>query len=133
MKNKFNHRGALLLLAAGIFFSFSAIKAQPVEDKTGASEYRYSDPFMYKNLTLYIIRGKEKIAAKSYLTLQQAMDRKLITVYETGSVNELSVKNESDKEAIFIQSGDIVKGGRQDRTMAFDMIVPPKSGKLSIN
>jgi hypothetical protein len=112
-----------------------SVLAQPVtnDDKTGSGEYYYSDPFSHKNLTIYIIRGKDRIPAKSYLTLQQALDRKLMTVFETGSVNELALQNASDNEAIFIQSGDIVKGGRQDRTLAFDMIVPPKSGKLAIS
>jgi hypothetical protein len=31
-----------------------------------------------------------------------------------------------------VQSGDIVKGGRQDRVLALDLIVPPKSGKIQI-
>jgi hypothetical protein len=33
---------------------------------------------------------------------------------------------------IFIQSGDLVKGGKQDRLLAFDVVVPPKSGKMPI-
>jgi hypothetical protein len=124
--------GALTVFAVfSAIFVFSAVFAQ--DDKTGASEYTYSAPYTYKNLTVFIVRGKDRIPKHSYLTLQQAMERKLVTVYETGSVNELTIENASDKEAIFIQSGDIVKGGRQDRTLAFDMIVPPKSGKLSIN
>jgi hypothetical protein len=48
-------------------------------------------------------------------------------------VNQLSVENVSGDINVFIQSGDIVKGGKQDRLMAVDMIVPPKSGKLPID
>ena len=128
--------GALLAFATvSALFLFVSVFAQPRTDdeKTGAGEYRYSEPYSYKNLTIYIIRGTDRIPAKSYLTLQQAMERKLVTVIETGSVNELALENASDNEAIFIQSGDIVKGGKQDRTLAFDMIVPPKSGKLAIS
>jgi hypothetical protein len=46
-------------------------------------------------------------------------------------VNELIVENLSDEE-VYIQSGDIVKGGRQDRTLGYDLIVPKKSGKVKI-
>lgn len=49
-------------------------------------------------------------------------------VYETKDVNELSVENRSHKD-IYVQSGDIVKGGQQDRVLAVDLIVPPRSGK----
>ena len=34
---------------------------------------------------------------------------------------------------VYIQSGDIVKGGRQDRTIAMDFVVPPKSGVIPIS
>jgi hypothetical protein len=120
--------GALMAFAIfSAFVVFARVFAQT------SGEYTYSAPYTYKNLTIYIIRGKDHIPKRSYLTLQQAMERKLVTVFETGSVNELALENLSDNEAIFIQSGDIVKGGRQDRTLASDMIVPPKSGKLPIN
>jgi hypothetical protein len=33
---------------------------------------------------------------------------------------------------VFIQSGDIVKGGQQDRVISYDLILPPKSGRVSI-
>jgi hypothetical protein len=32
-----------------------------------------------------------------------------------------------------VQSGDIVKGGQQDRMMAVDLILPPRSGKVPIS
>jgi len=47
-------------------------------------------------------------------------------------VNELSVENVATDEDVFIQSGDIVKGGQQDRVLAYDLIVPAKSGKTPI-
>jgi hypothetical protein len=43
----------------------------------------------------------------------------------------LAVENKSDDHDLFLQSGDIVKGGRQDRLIASDLIVPPKSGKVA--
>ena len=58
------------------------------------------------------------------LTLQEAMDQKLFVVYETAEVNELEVENLSKEFDVFIQSGDIVKGGRQDRVLAVSIIIP---------
>src|SRR5207244_3790042 len=34
---------------------------------------------------------------------------------------------------VFIQSGDIVKGGQQDRAMQSDLVLQPNSGKVPVN
>lgn len=47
-------------------------------------------------------------------------------------VNTLLVENRGDKP-VFIMAGEIVKGGRQDRTIAQDSIIPPHSGPVDIN
>ena len=53
-------------------------------------------------------------------------------VHETGEVNTLSVENLSADYELFIQDGDMVRGGRQDRLIAIDMLVPPRSGKVPL-
>jgi hypothetical protein len=78
-----------------------------------------------------LLHGKDEKAGKPLLTLQEAMAQKKVVVHETGDVNNLSIENVSDEE-VYVQSGDIVKGGRQDRVLAIDLIVPPKSGKMQI-
>ena len=98
---------------------------------TQAGDYRVSGPFTHKNLTIFLIHGKNQIEGKSFLTLQEALEQKKVVVYETKDVNELSIENRSDQD-IYVQSGDIVKGGQQDRVLAVDLIVPPKSGRLPI-
>jgi len=64
--------------------------------------------------------------------LQEAMKRKLVVVRETGDVNRLTIQNRSNQD-VFVQAGDIVKGGQQDRVLALDLIVPPKSGRIPID
>jgi len=36
-------------------------------------------------------------------------------------------------EEVFVQAGDIVKGGQQDRVLAVDLILPTKSGRITIS
>jgi hypothetical protein len=88
-----------------------------------------SGPFIYHNLAVYLIHGKDIHPGKKFLTLQEALQQKQIIVHETGTVNELQVENVSSDFEVFIQAGDIVKGGRQDRVLAYDLIVPAGSGK----
>jgi hypothetical protein len=54
-----------------------------------------------------------------------------VEIFETGNVGELMVENYGDVP-VFIQAGDIVKGGRQDRVLRYDIVVKPKSGKVPI-
>src|SRR5688572_16427289 len=86
------------------------------------SNYRVSAPYTYKNLTIFLIHGKDATSKKNIITLQEAMKLKVFKVYETSDVNELSVENTSAQYDVFIQSGDIVKGGKQDRVLAISII-----------
>jgi len=107
----------LLAAAAGVF---------------GQTAYRVSEPFTYKNLTMFLIHGADASSNKDLITLEEALKMKVFKVYETEDVNELIVENISSKFDVFIQSGDIVKGGKQDRVLAISVIISRNSGKVSI-
>lgn len=96
-----------------------------------AKEFTYSGPYTHENLTVFLIHGKDSVLGKNFITLEEALAQKKVIVHETGDVGQLEIENVSDEE-VYIQSGDIVKGGRQDRTIRFDFIAPPKSGRLPI-
>lgn len=107
--------------------------AGPVQGgQSQAGDYRLSGPYIHKNLAIFLVHGKNMIKTKTFLTLQEALVQKKVVVYETQSVNELSIQNFSDQD-VYVQSGDIVKGGQQDRMIGVDLIVPPRSGKLPIS
>lgn len=94
--------------------------------------YRISAPYAFKNLTIYLIHGKNETSKTNIVTLQEALSMKIFRVYETSDVNELEVENISKQYDVFIQSGDIVKGGKQDRVLAISIIIPARSGRVSI-
>jgi hypothetical protein len=95
-----------------------------------AAELRLSGPYTHDNLSIYLVHGQDRVQTK-YLTLSEALEQHKVVVHETSSVNQLQVENIS-KEDIYIQSGEIVKGGRQDRVLKDDIIVPTASGKVDI-
>jgi hypothetical protein len=97
------------------------------------SNYRLSGPFKHENLTIYLIHGSDQPNTNTRFTpLKDAMERKLAFVYETSDVNELWIENQSNSEELFVQAGDIVKGGQQDRVLAIDLILPAHSGRIPI-
>lgn len=116
--------------------------------------------FTYKNLRLYpvfanqVFLDEHKDISK-YTSLQKALTEKKILVTETGSgapvnqivnevnaqlglgsrngtVNTLYIENSSN-DTIMIMAGEVVKGGKQDRVLAQDMVLLPHSGKQDIS
>ncbi|MDB5192883.1 MAG: hypothetical protein JWQ96_2446 [Segetibacter sp.] len=95
---------------------------------------QYDSVWTYKNLQLIPIRFKDKDAAKptvpppaESMTLVEAMQNSRVKVREIdgkkgGDVNWLEIKNRS-KEDIFITSGQVVSGGKQDRVMAETKVI----------
>jgi len=118
------NRKIALSLAIVILIAASSTLAQ--------NGYRISAPYTYKNLTIFLIHGKDSTNKKNIITLQEAMKLRIFKVYETSDVNELQVENTSSQYDVFIQSGDIVKGGKQDRVLAISIIIPARSGRVSI-
>ena len=103
---------------------------QNSRNSSRSSDYRLSGPYTYKNLTVFLVHGKD-MTNKTFLTLQEALAQKKVKVYETKDVNELAIRNLSNQD-IYVQSGDIVRGGDQDRMISMDFIVPPRSGRMPI-
>jgi hypothetical protein len=111
-------------LCAGVFaFSFGSTHAD-----TG---YRVSGPLTHENLSIYFLHGKSAEGAVP-LTLEEAMLKNAVRVDETGSVNQLSIENLGSQD-VFVQAGDIVKGGKQDRVLSVSFVLPPNSGKMPIS
>ena len=131
---KWNVFGMLLILAVlvaaplGIASAGSSSLGQKPQDK---DEYRLEGPFTHGNLSVFLVHGKDKIKG-TFLTLEEALIQKKVIVRETRSVNELTIQNVSSEE-VYVQSGDIVKGGQQDRMIGVDLILSPKSGVIPIS
>lgn len=115
----------------------------PTPTKTGAvltevpgyGQLSISEPHTYKNMTLFVI-SKTAIEAEppeDFITLDEGLAQKQVIVSEKeeAEVRTLQVENTSDKP-LFIRVGEILKGGKQDRTITASLIIPPKSGKVDV-
>lgn len=98
---------------------------------TGGGALAVSGPYTHKSLSLYLIHGADQVELANFLTLEEAVAQGKVKVHETGSVQQLAIENLSD-EPVYVQSGDVVKGGKQDRVFKPDLVVLPHSGKVSI-
>ena len=117
------HRRALFALAAS---SLATLMYYPAL----ADEYRVSGPVVHENLAIYLVHGKSAPGPVP-LTLEEALAKGAVKVHETGNVNQLQIENLGGGE-VFVQSGDIVKGGQQDRVLTVSLLLPQKSGRIPI-
>jgi hypothetical protein len=133
MKRRAFTTGLFLIVFCVALAAAMAARGQRKQSQSPpVADYTVSGPYTHKNLTIYLLHGAGASQGRTPLTLQEAMKRKLVVVRETGDVNRLTIQNRSNQD-VFVQAGDIVKGGQQDRALALDLIVPPKSGRIPID
>lgn len=90
-----------------------------------------SESITYRNLQIFFISSRTEISGERYIALDEALNTKKIRVKETEDVNQLKADNLSDKY-IYINSGDIVRGGKQDRTIQYDVIIAPRARNIDL-
>ena len=117
-------------LAFGAFLTVLLIGLTTPGQAVEPGEHRVTGPYRHDNLSIYFLHGPSQKGPVP-LTLEEAMRQGAVRLHETGSVSRLAIENTSDQE-VFIQSGDIVKGGKQDRVLTISLILPPKSGRVPI-
>lgn len=94
----------------------------------------------FEKLRIYpILASEEHIAEHAQLAnfknLKEAMGIQGFRITEkkpfgrfddTDAVNSLTVQNKS-QDTVYLMAGDVVKGGNQDRVLAQDMVLPPRT------
>ncbi|HEX5705182.1 MAG TPA: DUF6569 family protein [Pyrinomonadaceae bacterium] len=131
---KWNVFGMLVMLAAlvtaplGVTAGWGSHGGHKPEPK---GEYRLEGPFTHGNLSVFLVHGKDRLKGQTFLTLEEALIQKKVIVRETREVSRLTIQNISTED-VYVQAGDIVKGGAQDRMLVVDLILPPKSPQVPI-
>ncbi|MBC7850001.1 MAG: hypothetical protein H7Y31_09695, partial [Chitinophagaceae bacterium] len=120
----------LIFLLVTFFGTFAANAQLTYETVT----VDYDSAITYKNLKIIPIKrqpGKGS-PAKPMMTLNKALSQGLVTITERGTastenVHWLRINNHSDVP-LFVASGEIVLGGRQDRMVTRDTVLNPTGG-----
>jgi hypothetical protein len=130
---KLSWPGVLLvvLLAAG------CQRAGPTAGPNGLAMFEegsltVTGPYTHQNLSVYLLHADQQDNI-DYLTLDQGLKDGLVKVTEKENeqVNELQLENRSDRY-LFLQEGDRLEGGKQDRIIITSLVVPPHSGTLPV-
>jgi len=117
---------------------------------TSTREYKVLPPITRGNLSLFPIVGGAEANTAHLLTLDEGLRSGAVVVTEAGSlqglirpgsripqhssaeVNRLVLVNNSDRPLLLL-AGEVVTGGKQDRVIGVDRIVPPKSEPIDLS
>ncbi len=117
-------------------------------------------PVSYQNLTIFPVRGRDAQGSDAYITLDEGTKAGTVVITERGggqaaqapirhprsanvqnqsvayssgaSVNELALVNRSGKKLMLL-AGEVVVGGKQDRIVQEDRLIPPVSIPVALN
>lgn len=108
-------------------------------------------PISYKNLTIFPVRAGNAVTSADYITLDEgtkngtvvitekgavasrgAANRRQVSYNDNASVNELALINKSGKKLLLL-AGEVIVGGKQDRIVQEDRIIPPISVPVALN
>lgn len=90
----------------------------------------YGNPIAYHNMTVVPVTTTATGPFQQYTLLEDGIAKKTLAIRElngndgSASVNELEVKN-TGRDPVFLLSGEMVMGGKQDRILQSDAVIPP--------
>jgi hypothetical protein len=136
-----------LLVVAGFVLDQRPARAGEV----AASGYKVLDPIGHGNLTIFPVVAAKSYPTAEFLTLDEGLRSGEVVVTEAGNVqglirrhpmpaiqhdgaqvNRLVLVNNS-KRPLLLLAGEIVTGGKQDRVIGKDRIVPAESDPVDLS
>lgn len=113
-----------------------------------AQAWQVHEPIVHANLALFPVTAARTYSTANYLTLDEGLAAGSVKITELGGivrprpgqppvapraeVTRLALVNESDK-ALILLAGEVVTGGKQDRVIAKDRVIPPNGEPLPLD
>jgi hypothetical protein len=139
---------AMLAVAATFYLNLQRVHAGQEPDASG---YQVLEPIRQGSLTVFPVVTSKSYPTGQFLTLDEGLRSGEVVVTEYGNirglvrrhstpsiqrdsaqVNQLALINNS-KRPLLLLAGEIVAGGKQDRVIGMDRIVPPESDPIDLN
>src|SRR5271165_7610105 len=130
--------------------AFALLAATLASAGSPTHDYKVLPPITKGNLSLFPIVGGAEANTARLLTLDEGLRSGAVVVTEAGSlqglirpgtifpqtsaaeVNRLVLINNSDRPLLLL-AGEVLTGGKQDRVIGVDRIVPPKSEPIDLS
>jgi len=89
-------------------------------------------PHHHGGLTLFALQLSGTEDQSDYATLDDAIRGGYLRVSDTGVVARVTMENTSGHEWVFAMTGEVILGGKQNRMLREDVLLPPGSGPVTV-
>jgi hypothetical protein len=127
------------LLPASLFLLAALVSACGPAQVSGAADpalagLRLGRPSSRDNLTVIPVYSDRPESQEELVPLKEALEKKWLEIKETGEgeVSRVVLTNLSDKK-IFILSGEVISGCKQDRMISGDRIIQPRQKNIDLD
>ncbi len=141
-----------IALGSGCLLGAFATNGQKT-DAVSPNRWRVAEPIRYENMSVFPVLGSQAADTTSFATLDEALGAGEAVVTESGadvmrrsrdghpvvipeqrgaSVNQLVLINRGSKPLILL-AGELVSGGKQDRIISKDRIIPAGAQPLPLD
>ena len=122
------------MIACLVLFAWAVFAAEP--GGFAPQRWRLAKPVSYQNLTIYPVLSDQTWETSAFLTLDEGLASGKVEVKELDAaageglfasgpqVNRLGLANRSGRPLLLL-AGEIIIGGKQDRIISYDQIIPP--------
>lgn len=86
----------------------------------------------YRGLALFPLRLRGTEDETDYASLDEGFRGGFIRVSDTGSVSRVAMQNVSRHQWAFAMSGEVILGGKQNRMLSEDVLLPPNSRPIVV-
>jgi hypothetical protein len=145
--------GSTVLAFAFLSFAFPWSNGAQKNAGGESNGWRVAEPIRYENLTVFPIVSRQSADTTGFATLDDGLSAGQVVISEGGSemirrsrdgrpmgipeqrgasVNQLVLINRGSKPLLLL-AGELVSGGKQDRIIGKDRIVPPGAAPLPLD
>jgi ARG/rhodanese/phosphatase superfamily protein len=144
---------ALVIVCLFAVGAYQAQKDRQKEGRISSNQWWVADPIRYENLTVFPVVSRQSADTAGFATLDESLSSGQVVITEGGvdamrrsrdgrpvaipeqrgaSVNQLVLVNRGSKPLLLL-AGELVSGGKQDRIIGKDRIVPPGAAPLPLD
>ncbi len=113
-------------------------QAERIAPETGNEVTRFLEklsvmpPHHYRGLTLFAIELSGSEDETDYASLDEGIRGGYVRVSDTGVVARVTMENTSGHAWVFAMTGEVILGGKQNRMLREDVLLPPRSGPVTV-